>query len=386
MIVKLGDLINKIVGNEDRLTTSLPYFLAGEHMETSCIAIYNHGELNEKTRNTLGYQFHYPFEIGDVLFMTKNPYLKKCGYATFEGICSIATFVLRSKDESKLTQKFLAVLLQTDQFWDYLEANKSGSVNYFITWKTLEQYEFDLPTIEKQNEIAEIVWAIEETRQSYKKLLKSTDELVKSRFIEMFGTIYNNVHNFNIKTLEEICEPIKDGTHQTPEYTDDTVNGYKFLSSKDVTSSKIDWSNLKYIPAKLHEQLYARIAPQKGDILLAKNGTTGVAAIVDKDDIFDIYVSLALLRPKQMNSFYLWAAINSNETKKQFDEHLKGIGVPNLHLGEIKKTEIIEPPLELQNQFADFVQQVDKSKFELQNTMKQLDFLQRSILAETLPA
>ena len=113
----------------------------------------------------------------------------------------------------------------------------------------------------------------------------------------------------------------------------------------------------------MHEELYKRIKPQRGDILLAKNGTTGVAAIVETEEVFDIYVSLALLRPIKMNSIYLWAAVNSAETKRQFDGNLKGIGVPNLHLGEIKKTKILEPPMNLQEQFADFVKQVDKSKF-----------------------
>ena len=162
--------------------------------------------------------------------------------------------------------------------------------------------------------------------------------------------------------MQDVCEPIKDGTHQTPTYTDDKTNGYKFLSSKDVTTGRINWDNIKYIPADLHEQLYKRIAPKKNDILLAKNGTTGVAAIVDRDDIFDIYVSLALLKPLGINSVYLWAAINSQETKEQFDASLKGIGVPNLHLGEIKKARIVVPPVELQNKFAEFVQEVDKSK------------------------
>ena len=176
----------------------------------------------------------------------------------------------------------------------------------------------------------------------------------------MFGSINNNVYGFDIRTLQDVCEQIKDGTHQTPTYTEDVDNSFKFLSSKDVTSGKIDWSKIKYIPADLHEELYARIKPQKGDILLAKNGTTGVAAIVETDDVFDIYVSLALLRPIDMNSVYLWAAINSAETKHQFDGSLKGIGVPNLHLGEIKKTKIIVPPIELQIEFEEFAKQVDK--------------------------
>ena len=104
------------------------------------------------------------------------------------------------------------------------------------------------------------------------------------------------------------------------------------------------------------------IAPKKDDLLLAKNGTTGVAAIVDRDEVFDIYVSLALLRPIGINSVYLWGAVNAQETKEQFDSSLKGIGVPNLHLGEIKKTKIIVPPDDKQREFALFVAQVNKSK------------------------
>lgn len=178
----------------------------------------------------------------------------------------------------------------------------------------------------------------------------------------MFGTHDNS--EYDVKTLEEICELIKDGTHQTPTYTDDKENGYIFLSSKDVTSRYVDWNHPMYIPAELHEELHKRIAPKKGDILLAKNGTTGIAAIVDRDIVFDIYVSLALLRPLQGNNVkYLWQAINMPETKLQFDSRLKGVGVPNLHLGEIKQAKIVVPPIELQDRFANFLEQSDKSKY-----------------------
>lgn len=187
---------------------------------------------------------------------------------------------------------------------------------------------------------------------------------IKSRFIELIGNIQNP--KYQLVELNEICEFIKDGTHQTPIYTEDRVNGFKFLSSKDVTSQKINWSNIKYIPKELHEQLYAKLSPKRGDILLAKNGTTGVAAVVDSDEIFDIYVSLALLRPKLgVNVSYLCSALNSEDLKRQFNSSLKGIGVPNLHLGEIKKTKIIIPPLKLQQEYALFVDQIDKSKFNV---------------------
>lgn len=139
--------------------------------------------------------------------------------------------------------------------------------------------------------------------------------------------------------LEELCEFITDGTHQTPKYCEE--GGVMFLSSKDVTARKIDWNNVKRIPKSLHEKLYARLSPRKDDILLAKNGTTGVAALVDRDEIFDVYVSLAVLRPKDIvYPKYLLYAINSPVAKRQFDAGLRGIGVPNLHLSVIRKTEI----------------------------------------------
>ena len=178
----------------------------------------------------------------------------------------------------------------------------------------------------------------------------------------MFGNIDNTKYPTYI--IDDLCEFVRDGTHQTPTYTNDNINGFKFLSSKDVTTGKIDWSNIKYIPPELHEKLYKVISPQKGDILLAKNGTTGTAALVDVDDVFDIYVSLALLRFKKGNNeLYLLHAINSDDTKKQFNESLVGVGVPNLHLGKIKKVKLIIPPIELQNEFAEFVKLIDKSKF-----------------------
>ena len=169
--------------------------------------------------------------------------------------------------------------------------------------------------------------------------------------------------------LEELCEFITDGTHQTPEYCEEGV--VIFLSSKDVTERKIDWDNVKHIPQSLHEKLYARLSPRKNDILLAKNGTTGVAALVDRDEIFDVYVSLAVLRPRDVvYPKYLLYAINSPVAKRQFDAGLKGVGVPNLHLSVIRQTEINIEEYEKQFEICEILDKVssviDARKQELQ--------------------
>ena len=135
--------------------------------------------------------------------------------------------------------------------------------------------------------------------------------------------------------LDTICSVITDGKHQTPTYS---KSGYTFLSSKNVTSGKIDWDNVMFIPKVLHESSHSRLAPELGDILIAKNGTTGCAAIVDRGCVFDIYVSLALIRTfkSEICPEYLRHIIAADFVQEHFNENLRGIGVPNLHLEYIR--------------------------------------------------
>ena len=242
----------------------------------------------------------------------------------------------------------------------------NGATRQKLTQATMRKMLIPDLSLEQQMEIVNQLNKVIAIRNLREQELQKLDELIKARFVEMFGTLHDNENGFEVVTIEDICSLIKDGTHQTPQYTENKEEGFKFLSSKDVMSQKIDWTDIKYIPAELHEKLYATIKPQRNDILMSKNGVNyGVAAVNDTDEIFDIYVSLALLRPKEeIDPVFLRCVINNPETKRQFDSSIKGIGVPNLHLGEIRKTKIFLPPIELQKEFVSFADQVDKSKFD----------------------
>lgn len=182
---------------------------------------------------------------------------------------------------------------------------------------------------------------------------------------------YSISSKYKIFSFDEVCSKITDGTHQTPEYVS---QGITFLSAKDVTSQELSLKNVKYIPEYLHNQLKARCLPQKDDILLAKNGTTGVAALFTLDYEVSIYVSLALLRcnlqlilPK-----FLLYYINSKFAKEQFDKGLIGVGVPNLHLSVIKNTLIPLPPLDVQNQI---VEEITLRKEQIKNLREESEKL-----------
>ena len=164
-------------------------------------------------------------------------------------------------------------------------------------------------------------------------------------------------HGWEWCRLQTICYPITDGTHKTPTYSE---SGYIFLSAKNITTGKIDWQNAMYVPKSLHDELYSRISPHKNDILLAKNGTTGIAAIVDRECEFDIYVTLALIRTINCSIIpeYLLRIIASSIVQDYFKSSLKGIGVPNLHLEHIRTTLIPVSPLNEQKRIADKVSQL----------------------------
>ena len=300
-----------------------------------------------------------PFPEGTVILSSRAP-IGKVAIAGCEMYCNQGFKNLICSDV--IFNKYLYWFLKGKT--EYLNSLGRGATFKELSKTIVSEIQIDVPDIDEQIKIVEIIEKINEIIIVRKHELEELDKLIKARFVELFGTLHDNKNGFAVVTIEEVCSLIKDLTHQTPKYTEDKEEGYKFLSSKDVMSQKIDWTDIKYIPAELHKKLYASIKPQRNDILMSKNGVNyGVAAVNDTDEVFDIYVSLALLRPKQMiDPVFFRCVINNPETKRQFDSSIKGIGVPNLHLGEIKKTKIILPPMALQKEFVSFVTQVEKSK------------------------
>lgn len=314
----------------------------------------------------------------DILISVRAP-IGALNYATEE--CCIGRGLAAITIENDAERNYVFHFLKAQN----KELNNKGTGSTFkaISKSVLEEVQVPVISKEQQEISMKLMDIIEQIIHQRKQELQRLDELIQARFVEMFGSLNDNEKGLDILSIEELCTLIKDGTHQTPIYTDDKQNGVKFLSSKDVMTQKICWDEIKYIPAELHEKLYATIQPIRNDILMSKNGVNyGVAAVNDTDEIFDIYVSLALLRPKtdKVNPVYLKCAINNPDTKCQFDSSIKGIGVPNLHLGEIKKTKILVPSMDKQNTFVAFIEQIDKSKVAVQKALDETQLLFDSLM------
>ena len=368
------------------ITGNTPSRKIKEYYESNDIMFIKPGDIEEKYITNLKKSEDYISEKArnKVRILPKGTILVTCigtigkvGILENEATCNQQINAIIPKD--MIVSKYLAYLLKYKQ--KVLQFKANAPVVPIINKTDFSKIEINICDIEEQKKIVKKLDLTKKIIDIRKKQIEELNIIIKSQFVEMFGTIKENKKKYPIKSLIEVFELIKDGTHSTPVYINDKKNGVKFLSAKDITKGRIDWDNTKYIPIELHEKLVKRIKPQLNDILLAKNGTTGICAKVNKEEVFDIYVSLALLRPNLENcSDYLVQAINNEETKEQFKKSLKGVGVPNLHLGEIKKVKIIVPPLPLQNKFSEIVKQIDKQKFEIEKSLKETQELYESLM------
>jgi type I restriction enzyme S subunit len=279
----------------------------------------------------------------DILFATIRPTLQRIAIVPDyldKQVCSTGYFVLRPKEG--VDHRFVFYALFTEAFMKQMESLQKGASYPAVTDGDVKSQLIPVPPLAEQERIVgfleEALDGIATTRANAEKNMRSARALLESHLLSVFtcnGTGWVKRH------LKDVCERITDGTHQTPTYFDD---GVLFLSSRNVTSGKINWDDVKYIDENQHVEMHRRVAPRVNDILLAKNGTTGVAAIVDRDVTFDIYVSLALLRAKsEILPQLLLQFINSPVAKLQFNKRLKGIGVPNLHLEEIREVVVSFP-------------------------------------------
>jgi len=192
--------------------------------------------------------------------------------------------------------------------------------------------------------------------------LQKLDELIKARFVELFGDPSSNSMGWKETTVGAECYYIKDGPHKSlPDVGEE--NGYPFISVRNIVNGYIDFSTVKYISEQDYLDSIKKCHPQKGDMLYSKGGTTGIAKLVDVDVEFANWVHVAVLKfDASLNGIFFENMLNSDYCYDQSQKLTKGIANRDLVLSAMAQIKMYKPPLELQKIFATFVEQVDKSK------------------------
>ena len=283
------------------------------------------------------------------------------------------TYIIESLDKTILTVPYLYCFL--DKYVETLRKQAIGGVIKYIKLGNLTEANIPIPSIARQNEIVDNLNKMNSLIAMRKEQLVKLDQLVQSRFVEMFGDISDKV------TMADICKMITDGTHQPPKFVTD---GIPFLFVSNIATNKICYDTHKFISQDTYKELVKRTPIAIGDILLSTVGSYGHPAIVKSDRPFCFQRHIAYLKPhsKVVNSEYLRCAILSEDVQRQIDDRVKGIAQKTLNLSEIRKLRLPLPLMELQEQFASFVEQTEKTKLTIQSSLDRLEVLKKSLMQE----
>ena len=261
---------------------------------------------------------------------------------------------------SEVNRQFLYYYLKSDKTVHYIKNIARGSVRDNLKLDMLYEFKIDLPDKKEQERTATILDKVCELIGKHNQQLYMLDELVKSRFIELFGDIADGEK----KTMADICTIITDGTHQPPKFVSE---GIPFLFVSNVVTNEISYDTQKFISEETYAELIKRTPIEIGDILLSTVGSYGHPAVVKKEKLFCFQRHIAYLKPNadMVDSEYLHGAILSADVQRQIDERVKGIAQKTLNLSEIRKIKLPLPPIDRQKQFAAFVAQTYKSKLSV---------------------
>lgn len=321
--------------------------------------------------------FSKMFRKGNVLFGRRRAYLKKAAVAPFDGICSGDITVIEAKPD-RILPELLPFIIQNDDLFDFAVGKSAGSLSPRVKWEHLKNYEFELPDMEKQKELAELLWAMDNTKKSYQKLIAATDELVKSQFIEMFGLEYNC-------NIGDVCKLINgDRGKNYPSGKDRVSSGIPFINAGHLDGRRVDFAEMDYVTQEKYNQM-TQGKVQKDDILYCLRGSLGKHGIVDFDDGL-IASSLVIIRCNRdkILPLFLLAALETDAIEKQLQEANNGSSQPNLSAASVKAYRIPLPAIEKQAKFVRFFEQSDKSKFELEKALSELTATYKRIIAENL--
>lgn len=250
----------------------------------------------------------------------------------------------------------------------------SGSTIPHIYFKDYGKIEVPLPFLEAQRRIVSQLGLIEAQVEQAEVQITQLDQLVKSRFVEMFGDLDSD----DSRPLKDVCSIITDGTHQPPKFVDE---GIPFLFVSNIASDVVDYETNKFISAEDYEQLIRRTPIEIGDVLVSAVGSFGHPAIVRDGRPFCFQRHIAYLKPRHnlVDSDYLHAALLSDDAQRYMDRCAKGVAQRTVTLKSFKEMKIPVPSMCLQEEFAAFVSQVDKSRFVAQQQIEKLQMLYDSL-------
>ncbi len=364
--VKLGE-----VAHECRQTWS------GEQMGTPIVGLEHliPGEIELRNWDIdIEHTFSKKFQKGQILLGRRRVYLRKAVVAPCNGICSGDITVIEATEG--IIPELLPFIIQNDRFFDYAMQGSAGSLSPRVKWEHLKNYEFPLPTLGEQKLLADKLWAAYRLKESYKKLLAATEEMVKSQFIEMIES--KDWPQVQLKDIvQEEC-PISYGIVQPG---DDIEGGIPIVRPVDMNETHlIDKTTLKHTSKEISDS-YSRTILRGDEILVCVRGTTGLIALADGLKGCNVTRGITPLYFKpQYNREYLFRAFLGKQVQDYIQAYTIGSTLKGINMSKLRELPISIPPIDIQDQFVSIARQADKSEFELRKSIDAIDAVIKSLI------
>ena len=275
-------------------------------------------------------------------------------------------------DTSRIKKLYLYYYLKSPYFQNAILNVGSRAAQAGFNKEDLSKLDIECPELIKQDKIIAVLEKLECIIEKRKIELSNLDDLIKARFVEMFGDPATNPMRWSETTIGDECFYIKDGPHKSLPDIGKENGGHPFISVRNIVNGYIDFSTARYISDEDYANAIKKCHPEKGDMLYSKGGTTGIAKLIDIDEEFANWVHVAVLKfdKSKLNGIFFENMLNGDYCFEQSQRLTKGIANRDLVLSAMAQIKMYRPPMEIQKQFADFVNQVDKSKLYKISTLQ----------------
>lgn len=376
-LVSFGDVALKQRESVDRENTDLTRYVAGEHMGSEDLHLRKWGELSE---DYLGPAFTRKFSEGDILYGSRRTYLRKVAVAHFDGITANTTFVIKPNEEMIL-KELLPFVMLSEGFTQHSIRNSKGSVNPYINWKDIANYEFLLPPKDQQAKLAELLWAADEQSEAQKRT-KNKHELALKSFVH--DRVLENPGAVEMQ-LNDVVESMKGGKSPVCKNENYVPCTPGILKTSAVTSGRFVSSEAKTIKPKDLDSLSVTV--EADSILINRKNTrelVGVSCYTTESHPH-LYLSDLIwqIRPNEkILAKYLFYILSSSRVRNRFAAISNGTSTSmvNIAKGNVVKLRISVPVLNEQKAILAEIEQFESSGQQLETSLAGSQQLLKSLI------
>ena len=383
--VRFGNVVENCAETCDPAEAGLDRFIAMEHLEPGSLHIRCWGNVADGTT------FTRRCRPGQVLFGKRRAYQRKVAVAEFEAVVSGDIYVLAPKDTRRLLPELLPFLCLSERFFQHAVGTSAGSLSPRTNWSSLASFEFDLPPLDQQRRIAEILWAVDYAAQTEHRALIHAEDCRSSILAEYFPNdlTFADMRRLgrsgekNFSTLKDVTRKITDGVHLTPNFSS---QGVPFLLVSNLASGTMDWNIERWVTHETYLELTKTKKAEVGDVLYTVVASFGISVYMDWERPFCFQRHIALIKPNPelLLGRYLVLFLQSQMGKRQSEIYAEGNAQRTITLGSLAQFVLPVPSISAQTSFVhrveEFTSAIEAQSKHLKATFALLSSLINSIL------